>query len=405
MPGRETSGCHHVHMLGGRSIQFARVFGIRIGVDPSWFFVLFLIIWSLSGYYGDNDGPFPDESGKAFALAVVSALLFFGSVLLHELGHALEARRSGIGIAGIDLWMFGGVAKMERDTRSAGEEFRVAAAGPLVTLLIAAACFGAVTLLEGSGAATDSARFDAGGSEVVAVLGYLTSINILLLVFNLIPGFPLDGGRIARAIAWKITGDRTRATRFAGTLGRGFSFLLLGLGAYLFLVGDVFSGIWFAIIGMFLGQAARSAVAQTELTSRIEGLSVSDVMDAEPVAVPDELTADRAYEDFFLRYGWPWFPVVDADGHLAGMVTRESVEGIPEPLRATETVASVMASDPGDAESSLRVDQDEPLESLLGREGLVRLGAVLAVDREGRLRGIVSSDDVRRALQGSAATI
>ena len=378
-------------MFGGGSIQFARVFGIRIGVDPSWFFILFLIIWSLS------------EGGMSFPLATVSALLFFLSVLLHELGHAFEARRSGIGIAGIDLWMFGGVAKMERDTRSPGEEFRVAVAGPLVTLLIAVACFGAVAALDGVGQTLD---FDADGSDdVLTVLGYLGSVNVLLLVFNLIPGFPLDGGRIARSIAWRVTGDRTRATRFAGTLGRVVALLLIALGAYLFLQGDMFSGIWMAIIGVFLGQAARSAVAQTELTSRIEGLSVADVMDAEPVAVPTDLTADRAYEDFFLRYGWPWFPVVDDRGHLAGMVTRESVEGLPEAVRPTRTVASVMASDPGDAGSSMRVDQDEPLESLLGREGLVRLGAVLAVDGDGRLRGIVSADDVRRALQGAPAVI
>jgi Zn-dependent protease len=391
-------------MFGGGSIQFARVFGIRIGVDPSWFFVLFLIIWSLSGYYGDL---FPGEDGKSFALAVASALLFFLSVLLHELGHALEARRSGIGVAGIDLWMFGGVAKMERDTRSPGEEFRVAAAGPLVTLLIAVACYGAATLIAGPDAALDSASLEQGasGDEVVAVLGYLASINLLLLVFNLIPGFPLDGGRIARAIAWKVTGDRTRATRFAGMLGRGVAFLLLALGAYLFLTGNAVSGIWMAIIGVFLGQAARSAVTQTELTSRIEGLSVADVMDAEPVAVPIGMSADRAFDEFFLRYGWPWFPVVEQDGRLAGMVARESVESLDETVRPTRTVASLMASDPADAKSSLRVDQDEPLESLLGREVLVRLGAVMAVDGEGRLRGIVSADDVRRALQGAPVTI
>src|SRR4029453_1671421 len=134
-------------MFGGGSIQLARVFGIRIGVDISWFFVLFLIIWSLSGNYQDL---FPGQDGKAFALATVSALLFFLSILLHELGHAVVAIRNGIPIAGIDLWMFGGVAKLERDTDSAGVEFRVAIAGPLVTLAIALLCFGAATAISGS---------------------------------------------------------------------------------------------------------------------------------------------------------------------------------------------------------------------------------------------------------------
>jgi Zn-dependent protease len=389
-------------VFGGGSIQFARVFGIRIGADPSWFFVLFLIIWSLSGYYGDL---FPGDEGKSFALAVISALLFFGSVLLHELGHALEAKRSGIGIAGIDLWMFGGVARMERDTRSAGEEFRVAAAGPVVTLVIAVACYAAGALIGGTDSAYDSVRFESGSAdEAVAVLGYLAFINGILLVFNLIPAFPLDGGRIARAIAWWRTGDRTRATRFAGQLGRGFSFLMIALGVYLLFQGAVVSGVWLAIIGVFLGQAARSAVAQTELTRHLEGLRVADVMDTEPVAVPSELSIERAYEEYFLRYRWPWFPVVDGEGRFVGLITLASVEGMPEELRPGRIVGSVMAAD-GEADSSLRVDAEEPLEELLGRESLIRLGAIMAVDGEGRLRGVVTAGDVRRALQGSTVAV
>ena len=145
---------------GGGSIQLARVFGIRVGVEPSWFLILFVIIWSLTGYYGDL---FPDQGTSSFVLAVVSALLFFGSIVLHELGHAVVAMRNGIKIEGIDLWLFGGVAKLSKDTDSAGVEFRVAAAGPAVTALIAAVCFGAGTLISGSGEAADSARFDAGG--------------------------------------------------------------------------------------------------------------------------------------------------------------------------------------------------------------------------------------------------
>jgi Zn-dependent protease len=385
-------------VFGGGSIQLARVFGIRIGADPSLFLVLFLIIWSLSGYFGSED-LFP-TGNTAFVLAVVSALLFFLSIVLHELGHAAEARRSGIGIAGIDLWMFGGVAKMERDTRSAGEEFRVAVAGPLVTLAIAVVCWLGAAAISGVHDASHALALDASGdSEALAVIGYLGSINLLLLAFNLLPGFPLDGGRIARAIAWKVTGDRTRATRFAGALGRGFAFLLIGIGILLAVQGLIVTGVWLAIVGWFLNQAARSAVVQTELTSRIEGLSVADVMDSDPVAIPAELTVDRAYDEYFLRYRWPWFPVVDSSGRLAGLVTQQSLEALPEAVRPGRTVASVMASDSGDSASSLRVDADEPLEALLGREGLVRLGALMAVDGEGRLRGIVTADAVRRALQ------
>ena len=384
----------HYTVLSGRSIQLVRVFGIRIGVDPSWFFVLFLIIWSLSGYYKDL---FPGEDSKAFTLAVVSALLFFLSILLHELGHAVVAIRNGIGISGIDLWMFGGVAKMERDTDTPGVEFRVAVAGPVVTLAIAALCFGIGSALSSSHEAIRASRFETGAiGGAAAVSSYLFSINALVLVFNLIPGFPLDGGRIARSIVWWRTGDRNRATRFAARLGRGFAVAMIAFGAFWFLTGNAVGGIWLVFIGFFLNQAARSAELQTAITSRIEGVQVRDVMDAEPVAVPEDLSLDRALDEYFLRYRWPWFPVVDAYGRFVGLVTSASIESVPDAVRPGRNVASVMARDDG---GGLAASLDQPLEALLGRDALQRLGAVMAVDRDGILRGIVTIDEVRRALE------
>jgi CBS-domain-containing membrane protein len=158
------------------------------------------------------------------------------------------------------------------------------------------------------------------------------------------------------------------------------------------------SGIWLAFIGLFLGQAARSAELQTTISDRIEGLRVADVMDAEPVAVPEDLSLDRAEEEFFLRYhDWPWFPVVDATGHLVGVVTRQAVESVPEAVRPSRPVASVMARD--DGASGLRVDMESPLEAVLASDGLSRLGALLAVDRDGILRGVVTANRVRRTLR------
>ncbi len=186
--------------------------------------------------------------------------------------------------------MFGGVAKLGKETESPGVEFRVAAAGPAVTVLIAALCFGLGALASGTGDAFESSRFDEAdvSGATIAVLGYLTSINILLLLFNLIPAFPLDGGRIARAIAWKITGDRNKATRFAALLGRLGGYVMVGIGAYLWIVEDqVVSGLWLAFIGFFLASAARSAEAHAAFAGRIEHIRVADVMDAEPVAIPD----------------------------------------------------------------------------------------------------------------------
>jgi Zn-dependent protease len=381
-------------MFGGGSIQLGRIFGIRIGVDLSWFLVLFLIIWNLSDYYKQAA-----PGSNAFALAVLSALLFFLSILLHELGHAWVAIRNGIPILGIDLWMFGGVAKLGRESTSPGVEFRVAIAGPLVTLAIAGVCFLIGSAVSNSSDLLNSSQFesDVTGSTT-AVLGYLTSINVLLLAFNLIPAFPLDGGRIARAIAWKVTGDRNRATRFAATLGRLGGYAMVGLGAYLWLAtGRAVTGIWLAFIGFFLASAARSAEESAVFSGRIENIRVADVMDAEPVAVREDAPAADAEQHYFLRYGWPWFPVVDANGRLVGVVSREAVQSVPAADRSTRTVGSVMARD--DGSSGLRIRLEEPLETLLSQEGLARLGAIMAVDGEGVLRGIVTIDAVRRALQ------
>ncbi len=383
-------------MFAGNTIQLGRVFGIRIGVDYSWFIVLFLIIWNLSGYYDDVT-----PGSDAFVLAVISALLFFLSILLHELGHAVVALRNGIPIEGIDLWMFGGVAKLGRDTDSPGVEFRVAIAGPAVTLVIALVCLGLGTAVSSSSDALDSAQFSNNATDATtAILGYLASVNILLLGFNLIPAFPLDGGRIARAIAWKITGDRNRATRFAARLGRAGGYLMIGAGVAIYaFTGDLVGGIWLAFIGWFLAGAARSAEAQADFSGRIEHLRVADVMDAQPVSIPADWTLADAEQQFFLRYGWAWFPVIDASGKLVGVVSREAVQSVPAEERSVRRVSSVMARD--DGSSGLRVRLDDPLESLLGQEGLARLGAIMAVDGEGVLRGVVTIDAVRRALQGA----
>jgi len=385
-------------VFGGGSFQLARIFGIRIGIDFSWFVVLFLIIWNLSTYYEDVA-----PGSNTFALAVLSALLFFLSILLHELGHALVAIRNGVPILGIDLWMFGGVAKLGKEADSPGVEFKIAVAGPLVTVAIAVFCFALGALVSGGTSdAFDSAQFDETvGGATTAVLGYLTTINVLLLGFNLIPAFPLDGGRIARAIAWKLTGDRNKATRFAALLGRVGGYAMVAFGGYLWLVQDrAVSGLWFAFIGFFLASAARSAAAQAAFAGRIEHIRVADVMDAEPVAIAEGTPVSVAEHSFFLRYGWPWFPVVDSNGRLVGVVSREAVDSVPPDERDTRAVGSVMARD--DGSSGLRVRLEEPLESLLSQEGLARLGAIMAVDGEGVLRGIVTIDAVRRALQAPA---
>jgi Zn-dependent protease len=381
----------------GRSYQLARILGIRIGVNASWFIVLFLFIYLFQGSF---EATLDASDGVVFAVAVAAALLFFGSILLHELGHALAARREGIEVTGIDLFLFGGVMKMSRDTDSPGAEFRVAAAGPFVTLLIVLVA-GALTLaLAGGDRLVDAASLNGTGSEDVAIvlLAVLVSFNVLLLGFNLIPAFPLDGGRIARAVAWKLTGDRGRATRLSARVGQGFGILLAGYGLYRVLGGDVW-GLWWVMLGWLLGSAARTAILQSEFTDRLEGITVADLMDAEPVTIPASTPADRAYEDFFLRYhGWDWFAVVDADGRFAGIAHRE-------PLRQVYDAGDhrpvgelvVPAGEDG------QVAADAPLEALLASEPLRRFGALMAVDGDGRLRGVVTLEQVSRALRANAA--
>ncbi len=382
-------------MLGGRSIQLARVYGIRIGADTSWFIFLFLVIWLQSDQYRDQ---FPGRDNLAFGLAVGAAFLFFLSILLHELGHAIAALRSGVGMVGIDLWMFGGVARMKRDSPTPWIDFKIAVAGPLVTLLIAALCFGIGSALVGVDEFTRAMTFQTAAiTPAEALLADIALINLVLLVFNLLPGLPLDGGRIVRAIAWKITGDRGRATNIMATTGRGLAFLLGAYGAYALLMGATFAGIWAILIAVMIGQAAGAAKAQTVVTSRIEHLRVADVMDSEPVAIPAATTVERARDDFFLRYGWDWFPVVDERGHFAGLVERERLDDAPADARVSDVVGPATRDDFG-------VGVDEPLEALLGSEALERLGAIMAVDREGVLRGVVTIEQVARALRPIAHT-
>jgi len=387
-------------VFGGSSIQLARVFGIRIGANPSWFFVLFVLIYLLTGYFGDViDG----SNGQAFGLAVAAALLFFISLTLHELGHAIVARRNGIGIAGIDLFFFGGMAKLTRDADSPGAEFRIAAAGPVVTALIVGVCFGVGVLLSHVGAVSDVATYkNHRTTAVYALLGWLASINVVLLAFNLVPAFPLDGGRIARAIAWKLTGDRNRGTRFSGYAGQVFA-IALGVGVgivYLMMIQkDTLNGAYFLVLSFFLYQAARGAVISSNFSDRIGGITVADVMDREPVTMPGATTALAAEDEFFLRYRWPWFAVVDAGGRYLGVLRQERIEQAVAQGQPAIAVADLVEEEP----DRFRIGRDQPLEALLGRPGLRDLGALMAVDAEGVLCGVVTVEQIRRALTTAAA--
>ncbi len=386
-------------MLGGSSITLFHVRGIRIAVDWSWFLVLFLVIFWLSRFYADVLGQ-DSTSSEAFGLAVLSAAGFFGSIVLHELGHAFAALRNGIGISSIQLWIFGGMARMDRESDSPATEFKVAVAGPLVTFAIVVVLTAIGLAAAGPGEFRRAVLIESGSgvSGVLAMVGWLASINLLVLVFNLLPAFPMDGGRIARAIAWWKTGDRTSATRFAAGLGRVFAYIFIGGGLALVAVGDVFAGIWLALIGFVINSSAKAASMQTAITGRISELVVSDVMDREPVAIPDELSVEQALDEYFLRYRWPWFPVVDTAYRFLGLVVRDKADEVPETSRATSHVSDLLEHDDG----TFQIRDDAPLDSLLSSQALRRFGALMAVDAEGRLSGVITAEQVGRALRDAS---
>ncbi len=372
--------------MGGRgSVQLARVFGIRIGADYSWFIILFLAIF----FAREQFAALTDASDTAvFFAAVAEAFLFFGSIIAHEMGHALAARREGIEVAGIDLFLFGGLMHMRSEPETPGAEFRVAAAGPAVTLLVVLVTGGVALALGGAKAIVLQGDDFGLGATVVS---FVAGINVLVLVFNLLPAYPLDGGRIARAAVWKATGDRHRATRAAAAVGRAFGGLLVLVGLLLIANGRAFDGIYTAFLGWILGSQARGVAVQSAFTERLEGVTVADLMDRDPVTIPAETETLRAYEDYFLRYqGYEWFAVVEADGTYAGRAHRETVR---------------LASDAGGTvRDTLRPDEDsiaedETLEELLRSEPLRRNGALMAVDADGRLRGVITAEQVARALR------
>jgi Zn-dependent protease len=379
------------------NIQLARVFGIRIGAGISWFVALglFVILFTspIHKALGGSDT-------TAYLVAVAIVVSFFVSVIMHELGHALAARRNGLSVAGIDLWAFGGLTRMRELPSTPGAQLQVAAAGPLVTLAVIVVFWVAAAVAAPQG---HVAEVIAGTAEIRATpllvwLTWVAAVNVFVLVFNLIPAFPLDGGQIAQALIWWRTGDRNRATRWTGRAGQGFALLLGALGLVWFGYGDS-EGLLFMLLAFMLYQAASGAVAQGSFGARIAGVTVADIMDREPVTMPAGTSLLDAQEQFFLRYRWPWFAVVDPAGHFLGVVREQRVDAEIAAGRPALAAADVLEED-----MPVRIAEDQPVESLLRSEGLGRLGAMVAVDEQGVLQGVVTVAQLRKAMMAQGRT-
>lgn len=377
----------------GGSIQVARIFGIRIGVTISWLVVLFLFIFLLSGYFRDVLG---GSDTRAYLVAVAAVLLFYGSILLHELGHALVARARGLDVERIDLWFFGGLMHQRGEVQTPGAEFAIAAAGPLVTLVIALAAGAAAMLVDSSSAFWHVVTFRsaATASPAYALLSFLAAMNAFLFAFNLVPGFPLDGGRIALAAAWKVTGDRNRGYRFAGRSGLVVAWALGGFGLLLMVRNDFTDGIWLLVLAYFLAPAARAAVVSGTARERLHSVTVADVMDPQPFTLDGDLTLLEARDGVLGPNGWPFAPVVDHDGRFLGVLERQHAD---QEIAAGRPALPARESIEGGPDA-WRVGLEQPLEALLGADALGRIGAVFAVDAQGMLRGVVTLDELRRAL-------
>lgn len=361
----------------GKPLTLFRIFGFEVKVDWSWLILGALIVWSLATglfpvWYKGLDKP------DYWAMGVAGAVGLFLSIVFHELWHSLIARRFGLNMRGITLFLFGGVSEMADEPPSPKAEFFLAVAGPISSVVLAAVLLAVSYLLTGPGPTT----------AVTGVLNYLGYLNFVLAGFNLIPAFPLDGGRVLRAILWGAWNDLRRATRVATTVGAGLGAGLMFLGVVQFFMGRSIGGIWTFIIGMFVRSTARSSYRQLLFRRALEGVPVRKFMVADVVTVKPETTVEKLVEDYIYKYHFKMYPVVGA-GDLVGCVTLDQVKGLAREDWAAHNVGELARG--CSAENTIRPDEDVMKAlALMQRTGRSRL----LVAEGGKLAGIISLKDI-----------
>lgn len=374
----------HANAREGRSasgISLFKIAGIRIRLDFSWFIIFALVLFALSAGYLPRT--FPGQDPRTYWLAgTLATLLFFTSVVVHELSHSLVAIRHGIDIPEITLFIFGGVSRLSQEPKDPKTEFKIAVVGPLSSFILAAVFGGLRVAL---------ARFEP--SLMVVVVGYLTWINLALGIFNLIPGFPLDGGRILRAFLWWKSGSLTRATKVATDIGKGFALALMILGGLQIFAGALINGLWLLFIGMFLRGMSVQGYEELVIRKSLEGVQVSEVMVQEVVSVPLDLTIAQLVHDYFLHYAFRGFPVVDR-GRVLGVVSVAGVRQVPVEEQGVRRVADIMTP----LSEEALIGKDASLAEALMKMAREEQDRLLVLQGE-RLAGLVTKTGLLRFVQ------
>jgi len=360
------------------SFRLGRLFGIEIGFNWSLIFIFALITWTLG-----NGLPLdvPGQSTTSYwVAAVLGAVIFYACLLAHEMSHALVARRNGVKVAGITLWLFGGVSRLEGEPKSAGSEALIAGIGPLTSFALAVITFGAAIALQSSPLVAD-------------VLYWLALVNVALGLFNLVPAFPLDGGRLLSSFFWWRSGSRQRGVHNAVRIGRVFAFLMIGVGAIEIFTGSVLGGIWIAIIGWFLLSAGSSEEAGSSIRTLLRSVPVSAAMSSPVVTIPDWLTVQQLLESVAPQHSFTTYPVHDPSGKLTGVVRLSALVRVPMADRGTRRLSEC-------ARPTAEVPSTTPSEDLAAL--IERLGGALdnrvLVFEQGALVGILAPVDVARVL-------
>jgi Zn-dependent protease/CBS domain-containing protein len=368
------------------SVRIGRIAGIEVGLHWSLAIVFALIVWTLAEQV--LPAVVPDQSQLGYwIVSSIAGLLFYVSLLSHEMGHALVARRLGVAVDGITLWIFGGVARLRGEAATPGMEARIAIAGPLVSLALGVLF----------GAATFALDVTGGPPLIEGGCAWLAFSNATLLVFNLIPAFPLDGGRLLRAWLWQRRGDRYRATSGAAWLGRMCAFLMIGLGLLELFALGAWSGLWLVFLGWFLISAGRSEESQVLMRGALGGLRVGDLMSRDLTVAPGWITVDEFMRSYAPERHAGAFPLKTFDGALDGLVTQARLAQVPQEERNVRRVRDFGTG----MDQVALASPSEPLIAVLDRFASSDDGQMLVIDR-GELVGMLSTTDITRAL-GRAA--